>query len=766
MVVTIEGVVARLQAMPRGSAADGFAHNKVFKWEYEKAGTVVVRDSIFYLEEVPEGDPGNLPFPGGVYENVTVVLGPGFDGDGDGDVTELDYPVALPTGVSQSRDVSIFTTAREAWLAAHGYLTAPSVDEIHYTFTGPTSVSFDWRGQSGTFRYGLTDQYGTELAGQTPSPLPFSSLGPFWEASLTGLQPGTTYHYSIGGGPDRTFTTAPSGGCRFDAEGDIGSSLNQHAVGSIQALIAADDPDFVLAVGDLTYADVTTLQAVDQHFNDVMAWSRTGAYMPAWGNHEWDAPANDDLRNYMGRFAIPNGRQSIGTPTPAGEDWGWFDACGVRFISYPEPYTSATWTEWQAQAAAIMAAAQADPSIRFIVTFGHRPAYSTGKQAGESALAVILDGFGQTYSKYALNLNGHSHDYERFQPIDGVIHITTGGGGKSVSSWRSTDPRTAFRALHFHHLRVDVTATAMQIAAICGPATSSDDIACTMGSVFDQVTITADRNSSPTVSAGPDQTVALSNPVALDGTVTDDGRPSSGTLSTTWSVVSGPGSVSFADAGAVDTSATFSDPGTYVLRLTATDTELSASDEVTVTAVAGGVPVTIQVPVAAGSDDAEESLSGSVNLSSSDLELVTDGTTVQIVGVRFDGVGVLTGSTIVSASVQFQVDEASTDVATLSVAGQAADDAATFAGTSRDISSRARTAATVPWTVPTWPTVGVSGPDQRTPDLAAVIQEIVDRPGWSAGNALAIIIAGSGRRTAEAVEGTGAPILHITYVPP
>jgi hypothetical protein len=413
-----------------------------------------------------------------------------------------------------------------------------------------------------------------------------------------------------------------------------------------------------------------------------------------------------------------------------------------------------------------MAAAQADPSIRFIVTFGHRPAYSTGKQAGESALAAILDGFGQTYSKYVLNLNGHSHDYERFQPIDGVIHITTGGGGKSVSSWGSTDPRTAFRALHFHHLRVDVTATALQVAAICGPATSSDDIACTMGSVFDQFTITADRNSSPTVSAGPDQAIALSDAVALDGTVTDDGRPSSGTLSTTWSVVSGPGSVSFADAGAVDTSATFSDPGTYVLRLTATDTELSASDEVTVTAVAGGVPVTIQVPVAAGSDDAEESLSGSVNLSSSDLELVTDGTTVQIVGVRFDGVGVLTGSTIVSASVQFQVDEASTDVATLSVAGQAADDAATFAGTSRDISSRARTAATVPWTVPTWPTVGVSGPDQRAPDLAAVIQEIVDRPGWSAGNALAIIIAGSGRRTAEAVEGTGAPILHITYVPP
>ena len=83
---------------------------------------MAVRDSIFYLEEVPEGSTGNLPFPEGVYQNVTVVLGPGFDGDGDGDLTDLDYPVALPSGVTQSRDVSIFTTAREAWLAAHGYI--------------------------------------------------------------------------------------------------------------------------------------------------------------------------------------------------------------------------------------------------------------------------------------------------------------------------------------------------------------------------------------------------------------------------------------------------------------------------------------------------------------------------------------------------------------------------------------------------------------------------------------------------------------------
>ena len=51
---------------------------------------------------------------------------------------------------------------------------------------------------------------------------------------------------------------------------------------------------------------------------------------------------------------------------------------------------------------------------------------------------------------------------------------------------------------------------------------------------------------------------------------------------TTWTKASGPGTVTFANASATDTTATFSDAGTYVLRLTAQDGALSTSDEVTV----------------------------------------------------------------------------------------------------------------------------------------------------------------------------------------
>ncbi len=367
-----------------------------------------------------------------------------------------------------------------------------TVDEVHYTYASATSVVFDWRGSAATIRYGRTRRYAKTATAHAPSPLPFSSGGPFREARLTGLAPGATYHYAIGGGPDRTFATAPTGEFRFDVEGDIGASTDFSPAGVTQRQIAADRPRFVLAVGDLTYGNAEGQASVDRHFDDVMAWSRTAAYMPAWGNHEWDEPT-DDLRNYKGRFAIPHPSASPGAPSRGccGEDWGWFDAGPVRFISYPEPYTDATWQAWRAKAAALMAAAERNPRIRFIVTFGHRPAYSTGYHHGEEQLASILDAFGDRYPKYVLNLNGHSHDYERFRPIHHVVHITAGSAGSLETPWQGADSRSAFRAMHTAHLRIDVTRTALRVAAICGAPTGDDDTTCAPGSVLDSTTIPA-----------------------------------------------------------------------------------------------------------------------------------------------------------------------------------------------------------------------------------------------------------------------------------
>ncbi len=91
-------------------------------------------------------------------------------------------------------------------------------------------------------------------------------------------------------------------------------------------------------------------------------------------------------------------------------------------------------------------------------------------------------------------------------------------------------------------------------------------------------------NTPPVVSAGPDQTITLPSNASLDGTVSDDGLPNPpGTVTTTWSKVSGPGTVTFGNPSAVDTIASFSVSGVYTLRLTANDSALSTSDDVIIT---------------------------------------------------------------------------------------------------------------------------------------------------------------------------------------
>ncbi len=94
-------------------------------------------------------------------------------------------------------------------------------------------------------------------------------------------------------------------------------------------------------------------------------------------------------------------------------------------------------------------------------------------------------------------------------------------------------------------------------------------------------------NQPPEVSAGGDATIALpTTSVSLDGTVNDDGKPASpGVVTTTWSMKSGPGTVTFADASAVDTTATFSSAGLYVLEFEAFDGELTSSDTAQVNVV-------------------------------------------------------------------------------------------------------------------------------------------------------------------------------------
>jgi Bacterial Ig-like domain len=153
--------------------------------------------------------------------------------------------------------------------------------------------------------------------------------------------------------------------------------------------------------------------------------------------------------------------------------------------------------------------------------------------------------------------------------------------------------------------------------------------------------VASTTNQPPTANAGPNKSVTLPASVSLAGSATDDGLPSGSTLTTTWSKVSGPGTVTFANASATSTNATFSLAGTYLLRLTASDGTLSANNDmsVVVTAASGGgttAPPKPAAPNKTGDGTATPTVSGTTTPGAT-VHIVVDGTEVGTVTAGADG---------------------------------------------------------------------------------------------------------------------------------
>lgn len=119
-------------------------------------------------------------------------------------------------------------------------------------------------------------------------------------------------------------------------------------------------------------------------------------------------------------------------------------------------------------------------------------------------------------------------------------------------------------------------------------------------------------------------------------------------------------------------------------------------------------------------------------------------------GLRFSNLQIPPGAFITAAEIQFTTDEAGSAPAALRISVQAADDAAPFSETARNLSGRPRAPVQVPWEPAPWNTEREASREQRTPDLSALVQAVVNRPGWEPGNHMVFLITGSGRRTAQA----------------
>lgn len=212
----------------------------------------------------------------------------------------------------------------------------------------------------------------------------------------------------------------------------------------------------------------------------------------------------------------------------------------------------------------------------------------------------------------------------------------SGGTGSYTYGWEFGDTQTSSQQNPTH---------TYTLPSAYNATVRATDALGTFGEASATITVSppAPVNTAPIVTAGSAQTITLPAGATLSGTVTDDGLPSPpGKVTLAWSQDSGPGTVTFADPAAKDTTATFSAAGAYVLRLTATDGALTGFGTVSIT-VDPALPTNIAPIVNAGADQtitlpASVSLNGIVT----DDDLPNPPAAVTVTWSKFSGPGEVT----------------------------------------------------------------------------------------------------------------------------
>lgn len=120
------------------------------------------------------------------------------------------------------------------------------------------------------------------------------------------------------------------------------------------------------------------------------------------------------------------------------------------------------------------------------------------------------------------------------------------------------------------------------------------------------------------------------------------------------------------------------------------------------------------------------------------------------------------GVTITNATLKFTASDSDSQAISVNVKGIDADNYANFTTSSTpQLQPASRTSASVSWAMSSW-TANASGAAQTSPNISSVIQEVIDRPGWSEGNNIGFVLehaAGGGKRRAR----TTGITLSITY---
>ncbi|MCB0614924.1 MAG: metallophosphoesterase, partial [Phaeodactylibacter sp.] len=644
--------------------------------------------------------------------------------------------------------------------------------------------------------------------GDSPSNLNFSTTdngsNTDHEVTISGLPANSTFYYAVGNasgqfttpGSEYYFKTSPPPGSSEPASiwvlGDAGKD-NDHQRSVRDAFYAYNGghhADVILALGDNAYSDGT-----DEEYQ--YAWFENMFESTLINSVVWPCPGNHDIRSansvaetgvYYDIFTLPRNGEAGGTPSGT-EAYYSFDYGNIHFVSLNsediDHSPSSPMLAWLQQDLA------ANTQL-WVVVILHRVIYHSQTLADfRENFVPVLEAGGADLVMY-----GHQHSYRRSYLIDG--HYGSGNGSFDANTMAidAGDGRPDGDGAYQKPSSLTpnagtiymVTGSAGTVSPLPSPITfmpyeagepeglGSVHVSVSGGQmdvkfinyqdqILDYFTISKQLiiASPPTVSVtAPAHGTNYTTPQAV--TVTANASDSDGSVTQVEFFVNNT-SIGVDDQAPYSIDYTPPGNGAYNVVASATDNDNNTTSSPVVQFTVG--PVTTCVRIDNGDDDAEERPSGTVSLASGDLELVVDGDPDgQTVGLRFNGLNIPQGANIASAHLQFTVDENTNDnPCSLTIYGQASDNASAFSGQDFSISSLPRANASVSWTPSDWLAVGDAGFAQQSPNITSIIQEIVSRPGFSANSSIALFIEGMGRRTAESYEGgpSVAPELCIEW---
>ena len=331
-------------------------------------------------------------------------------------------------------------------LAVAPLSAAPSILRGPYLQSAtPDSIVIRWRTDT-------TDasvvSYGTER-GQLTKVAKAEGVSNEHIVQLSGLQPSTTYHYSVGATPlappapgkalaedapgrpsTYSFTTPPPVGTvkptRIWVLGDPGTKNDtQRAVrDAYYAFTGKRATDLWLLLGDNAYPEGTDADYQKAIFEMYPATLRTSPVWPALGNHDGRS-ANSETQSgvYYDIFTLPTRGQAGGVMSGT-EAYYSFDYANIHFICLDshdsERKPEGAMMQWLK---ADLAATTRD----WIIAFFHHPPYTKGTHDSDKdsdsagrmndMRAIFLPVLEQ--GGVDLVLTGHSHVYERSPLING-----------------------------------------------------------------------------------------------------------------------------------------------------------------------------------------------------------------------------------------------------------------------------------------------------------------------------------------------------------